>query len=65
MRYWITPSLAVSDEPDVLTPDEATDRIQGGDDGLVGSIEDAYEVLHNLGLSDDEIRSKVDFAFGL
>jgi hypothetical protein len=67
MKFWITPSLALTDEPtmNVMTPDEATVWIQTGDDALVGSIEDAAQVLTNLGLSDDEITHKIDFALGI
>lgn len=66
MKYWITPSLALTDEGmDVMDIDEATTSIQTGDDALVGSIEDAAQVMANLGLSDDEITNKIDFALGL
>lgn len=66
MKYWITPSLALTDDSvEVMNPDEATVYIQTGDDALVGSIEDAAQVMANLGLSDDEITNKIDFALGL
>ena len=66
MLYWITPSLAVTDNSlEAMDVDEATTLIQGGDDAYVATIEEAYIVLHQFGLSDDEIANKIDFAFGL
>ena len=65
-KYWITPSLALTDDGmDVMDVDEATLAIQTGGDALVGTIEDAAVVLTQLGLSDDEITYKIDFALGL
>ena len=66
MLYWITPSLAVTDNSlEAMDVDEATTLIQGGDDAYVATIEEAYIVLHQFGLSDDEIANNIDFAFGL
>ncbi len=67
MLYWITPSLAVTD--DSLDPIEDVETayadIMAGKDAIVATVEEAYEVLAILGLSDDEIANKVDFAFGM
>lgn len=67
MQYWITPSLALTDDAmdDIMDSDTATTAIQLGGDALVASTEDVYRVLTNLGLGDDEIANKIDFAMGL
>lgn len=65
--YWITPSLAVTDSgmDPIEDPPEALASILAGHDAYVSTVEDAYVVLAALGLSDDEIANKVDFAFGM
>ena len=66
MRYWITPSLAISDDSlEIEEWNDALALIELGQDGFVGTLEEAASVLMALGLSDDEIRSKIDFALGM
>jgi hypothetical protein len=67
MRYWITPSLALTDEPGdpIEDPPEALATIEGGNDAYVDTPTNVHTVLAALGLSDDEITNKVDFALGL
>ena len=65
MLKWITPSLAVAVDwlDDYIdTVDDATTRIQAGLAAYVASDEDAAAVLHNLGLSDEEIADRLHFA---
>lgn len=67
MLFWITPSLAVTDSgfDPIEDPPEALATILAGQEAIVDTIESAYTVLAALGLSDEEIANKVDFAFGL
>jgi hypothetical protein len=67
MRYWITPSLALTDDGNdpIEDPPEALASILGGNDAFVDTPESVYTVLAALGLSDDEIANKIDFALGL
>jgi hypothetical protein len=66
MKWWITPSLALTDDDlEAMDVDEATTLIQAGDEAYVATPTEAYTVLHQFGLSDDEIANKVDFALGL
>jgi len=66
MLYWITPLLALTDDPlEAMDADEALVCILSGDDGIVETPTEVYYILAELGLSDDEISNKVDFALGL
>jgi len=66
MRYWITPSLALTENSqEAMEPGEALMTVLDGDEAYVEQIEDAYWVLAMLGLSDDEIANKIDFALGM
>jgi hypothetical protein len=68
VKYWITPSLALTDDSlEAMDPGEALMMVLDGDEAYISHtrIEDAYWVLARLGLSDDEIANKIDFALGL
>jgi hypothetical protein len=67
MLFWITPSLAVTDSgyDPIEDPPEALASILAGHEAIVDTLENAYTVLAALGLSDDEIANKIDFALGL
>jgi hypothetical protein len=63
---WITPSLAVAvdwpDEDILDSADDATGQIQQGGVAFVQDDTIAAAVLHNLGLSDEEIADRLHFA---
>jgi hypothetical protein len=66
MLFWITPSLALTDDgPPSFDANSALAMILSGHDGTVCSTEDVYTVLSYLGLTDAEIADKIDFAMGL
>lgn len=66
MLYWITPSLALTDDAhEAMLPEEALARICSGEDGIVMTPTEVHAVLAELGLSDDEITNKIDFALGM
>jgi hypothetical protein len=67
MLYWITPSLALTDDPldPIEDPPEALATILGGHDAFVDTPANVRTVLMALGLSEDEVTDKIDFAMGL
>ena len=66
MLFWITPTLALTDDPiEAMDPDDARACVLGGHDGIVETPTEVYEILASLGLSDDEIANKIDFALGM
>jgi hypothetical protein len=66
MLFWITPTLALTDDPlEAMDTDDALSCILNGHDGIVETPTEVHEILATLGLSDDEITNKIDFALGI
>jgi hypothetical protein len=68
MLYWITPSLALTEDSaldPVEDPASAITTILAGNSAVVATTEDVYTVLQYMGLTDVEIADKIDFAMGL
>jgi hypothetical protein len=61
MIKWITPTLGVEEGWD-LDVDFATTAVQEGGTVIVGSEDVATQVLHNLGLTQDEVEDRFHFA---
>lgn len=67
MIYWITPSLALTDDGScpIEDPPEALATIMAGHNAFVDTPANVRTVLMALGLTEAEVTDKIDFAMGL
>jgi hypothetical protein len=60
VKTWITPSLVVVTTDETI--EDAFKAIKGGLTGKVTTFEEAREVMHKLGMTDDEQNDRIHFA---